>query len=152
MHDGIGRIVQTEEILKIKLKEGWKKGTKITFEGKGDEKPGFLPADITFIIDEKRHRLFKRLGNDLELSVEIPLVKALTGCSISVPLIGGDKMNLSIKKVIHPGYEEIIPGQGMPKSKEGGRGDLRITFLIQFPNQLTPQQRSEAYEILKDCC
>lgn len=58
----------------------------VPFEGKGDEKPGYLPTDIIFVIEEKKHPLFRRKDDDLEIVVEIPLVKALTGCSLSVPL------------------------------------------------------------------
>ncbi|KAG9135468.1 hypothetical protein Leryth_007226 [Lithospermum erythrorhizon] len=145
-------IVQEEETLSIDVKPGWKKGTKITFEGKGDERPGFLPADIIFVIDEKRHRLFKRRKNDLELGVEIPLVQALTGCTISVPLLGGDDMTLTIDDdIIYPGYEKIIPDQGMPKPKgNSGRGDLCLKFLVAFPSNLSDEQRSEIVDILEE--
>ena len=76
-------------------------------------------------MDEKRHLIFKREGDDLELGVEVPLVQALTGCStITVPILGG----------LYPGYEKLFPGQGMPKPKEQGlRGDLRLKFLVNFP-------------------
>ncbi|OMO96185.1 hypothetical protein COLO4_15439 [Corchorus olitorius] len=147
-----GIIVQEEETLTINLKPGWKKGTKVTFEGKGDEKPGYLPADINFVIQEKRHPLFKRQGDDLEIAVEIPLVKALTGCSLSVPLLGGETMSIHIDDIIYPGYEKVIQGQGMPNAKGGMRGDLRITFFIKFPTQLTDQQRSKACSILLEDC
>ncbi|XP_015581096.1 chaperone protein DnaJ 1 [Ricinus communis] len=146
-----GIIKQVEEILKIKVKPGWKKGTKITFEGKGDERPGYLPADIIFLIDEKRHPLFTREGDDLEYGLEIPLVQALTGCSISVPLLGGEKMRLSFDEIIFPRFEKVIPGQGMPTKREGHRGDLRIKFFVEFPLQLSDEQRSEASRILQDC-
>ncbi|CAI9103844.1 OLC1v1002416C1 [Oldenlandia corymbosa var. corymbosa] len=147
-----GMIVQEEETLKIKINPGWKKGTKITFEGKGDEKPGLHPADIIFIIDEKRHPVFKREGDDLELGVEIPLVQALTGCKISVPLLGGDKMKISVDDIIFPGYEKRIPEQGMPVSKEEGkRGDLLLKFLVEFPSELSEEQRSDLVNILDDC-
>lgn len=137
--------------MKIKIKAGWKKGTKITFEGKGDEKPGNLPADIIFVIDEKRHHLFKRVGDDLEIGVEIPLVQALTGCSLTVPLLGEETMHLNFDEIIHPGYEKVIRGQGMPKPKEQGkRGDLRIRFLVNFPEDLSHEQRSDAVSILQD--
>lgn len=145
------RIIQEEESLKINVKPGWKKGTKITFEGKGDEKPGYLPADIIFLIEEKRHPLFKRKGDDLEIGVEIPLVQALTGCTLSVPLLGGEKLSLYIDEVIYPGYEKAILGQGMPNPKENGRrGELRITFFVKFPSELTHEQRMETCSILKD--
>ncbi|XWS40035.1 hypothetical protein CRYUN_Cryun18bG0105500 [Craigia yunnanensis] len=146
-----GIIVQEEETLTINLKPGWTKGTKLTFEGKGEEKPGYLPADIIFLIQEKRHPLFRRHGDDLEIAVEIPLVKALTGCSLSVPLLGGETMSIHFSDIIYPGYEKVIQGQGMPNAKGGKRGDLRITFLVNFPTELTDQQRSEACNILEDC-
>lgn len=62
----------------IKVNPVWQKGTMITFEGKGDERAGILPADIIFAIDEKGHPLFKHEGDDLELGVEVPSVQALT--------------------------------------------------------------------------
>lgn len=145
-------IVPEEEILKINVKPGWKKGTKIMFEGKGDEKPGYLPADIVFLIDEKRHPLFERDGDNLEVVLEIPLVSALTGCSFSVPLLGGEKMTLTVDDIIHPGYEKVIRGQGMPNSKvQDRRGDLKIKFLIDFPTELSDEERTEAVSILQDC-
>ncbi|KAL3620853.1 hypothetical protein CASFOL_035765 [Castilleja foliolosa] len=146
-----GLIVEEEEILMIKVKPGWKKGTKITFEGKGDERPGTLPADIIFCIDEKMHPLFKREGDDLELGVEVHLVQALTGCTVPVPLLGGGQINLSIDDIIYPGYEKIIPGQGMTISKDGKRGDLRLKFLVEFPAELSHDQRSEIVRILEEC-
>ncbi|RYQ92254.1 hypothetical protein Ahy_B09g098441 [Arachis hypogaea] len=39
-------MVQEIEILKIEVMPGWRKGTKIKFEGKGDEKPGYLLVEI----------------------------------------------------------------------------------------------------------
>ncbi|MBA0640973.1 hypothetical protein Goklo_025572, partial [Gossypium klotzschianum] len=142
-------IVKQEETLTINVKPGWTKGTKVTFEGKGDEKPGYLPADIIFTIQEKRHELFKRTGDDLEIVVEIPLVKALTGCSLSVPLLGGETMSIHVSEVIYPGYEKVIHGQGMPNVKGDKRGDLRITFLVKFPAELSDEQRSETCSILE---
>ncbi|KAL4273722.1 hypothetical protein GQ457_13G007490 [Hibiscus cannabinus] len=145
-----GIIVKQEETLTVNIKSGWAKGRKVTFEGKGDEKPGYLPADIVFSIQEQRHHLFKRTGDDLEIVVEIPLVKALTGCPLAVPLLGGDTMSIYVSDIIYPGYEKVIQGQGMPNAKGGNRGDLRITFLVKFPKNLTDEQRSEACRILED--
>ncbi|KAL5562818.1 hypothetical protein UlMin_032565 [Ulmus minor] len=147
-----GIMVQEEEMLRINVKPGWKKGMKITFEGKGDEKPGYLPADIIFSIDEKRHLLYEREGDDLELGVEIPLVQALTGCAITIPLLGGDKMSLSFDDILYPGYEKVIRGQGMPSYKDPAkRGDLRIKFLVEFPVELSDKERAEAVSILQHC-
>ncbi|XP_062097507.1 uncharacterized protein LOC133803471 [Humulus lupulus] len=150
----LGRIVEEEELLTIKVKPGWKKGTKITFEGMGNEKAGSYPADIIFIIAEKRHQLFRREGDDLEFAIRIPLVKALTGCKISIPLLGGEKMRLTVDDVIHPGFVKIVPNQGMTVAKDRGirrrRGDLRVVFLVDFPSHLSDHQRLDVLTILQD--
>uniref|UniRef100_A0A2C9U162 Chaperone DnaJ C-terminal domain-containing protein n=1 Tax=Manihot esculenta TaxID=3983 RepID=A0A2C9U162_MANES len=148
-----GQIVQEEEILIIDVKPGWKKGTMITFEGMGNERPGTCPADIIFVIAEKRHHLFQREGDNLEIVIEISLLKALTGCEISIPLLGGENMSLMIDDIIYPGYEKIIRGQGMSIAKEHGkRGNLKIVFLVEFPTELTDEQRSDILSILEDSC
>ncbi|KAI4337835.1 hypothetical protein L6164_016204 [Bauhinia variegata] len=128
-------IFEEQEILTINVKPGWKKGTKITFEEKGNERPGTYREDIVFFISEKRHHLFRREGDDLELAVEIPLLKALTGFRIPVPLLGGQVVNLTVEDIVYPGYEKIITGQGMPISKNPlKRGNLKIKFQVEFPN------------------
>ncbi|KAL5993164.1 hypothetical protein ACLOJK_014086 [Asimina triloba] len=149
--DSNGMMVEEQKKLRIRVKPGWKKGTKVTFEGIGDERPGFLPADIIFTISEKHHYLFKRHGNDLTLVVEIPLVKALTGCKISIPLLGGSRMRCLIDEIIYPGYEMFIEGQGMPILEEDGkRGNLQIKFYLIFPTHLTNDQRSSIRILLQD--
>ncbi|KAJ6342843.1 hypothetical protein OIU78_010707 [Salix suchowensis] len=97
-----GIIEQQGEMVSITVKPGWKRGTRITFDGKGDERPGYQPADLIMVIDEKPHLLFDRDDDDLVYKVEIPLVKALVGCSLSVPLLEGEKMSLSFD-LIYPG-------------------------------------------------
>lgn len=126
-------------------------GTKITFEGSENEKPGTSVADVTLTIVEKRHHLFRREGDDLEIGIEIPLVKALTGCKISIPMLGGQKVSVTINDIIYHGYQNIITGEGMPITKEQGkRGDLKAVFLVQFPSKLTDEQRSDIISILED--
>lgn len=163
-----------EEVLTIKVQPGWRNGTKIKFEGmmgKGNSSNSNCATDITFTVSEKQHNIFKREGNnDLELAMEISLVEALTGCTVQIPLLSGEKMSLSINDVIKPGYRKIISGQGMTiphdydhncghdddddhhHQEQGGkqkRGNLIITFLVKFPIQLTRQQCSEIIRILK---
>lgn len=143
-----GQIMEEhEEVLTIKVQPGWRNGTKITFEGMGK---GSSCCGITFTVAEKEHEVFRREGNDLELGVEISLMEALTGCTVPIPLLGGEKMSLSINDVIEPGYRKIISGQGMTKPQEQGkRGNLIVTFLVKFPIQLTKQQSSDIIRILK---
>nr|BAB86234.1 putative heat shock protein [Oryza sativa Japonica Group] len=146
-------IVKKEVSQMVLVKPGWKKGNKITFEGMGDERPGCLPADAVFVISEKKHPVFKRVGNDLVLKAEVPLVSALTGWSFSFRLLSGKKVSCSFQdEIICPGYEKIIKGEGMPiADQKGARGDLRVKFEIAFPKQLTDEQRDGLAQILRGC-
>lgn len=140
------------EALTINVKPGWRKGTKIKFEGKAIDALGAYEEDVIYCISEKKHELFSREGDDLVLSLEIPLVKALTGSPISVPLLGGQHMDLTMDdQIVYPGFQKIVTGLGMPMSRDPEeRGDLRITFLVQFPTLLTHDQRSQVVGILQN--
>lgn len=138
-----------DEILTIDVKPGWKKGTKITFPEKGNEQAGVVPADLVFVVDERPHNTFKRDGNDLIVGHKISLVEALTGCTISLHTLDGRMLNIPFSDVIYPGYEKVVPKEGMPIAKEAGRrGNLRIKFDIKFPIRLSSDQKNGIKKLL----
>ncbi|OVA00331.1 DnaJ domain [Macleaya cordata] len=147
--DASGKTMPVEEILTIDIKPGWKKGTKITFPEKGNEKPNVIPADLVFIIDEKPHSTFTRDGNDLVVTQKISLVEALTGYTIHLTTLDGRNLTIPITNVIHPNYEEIVPREGMPLPKDPSKkGNLRIKFNIKFPTRLTAEQKAGIKRLL----
>ncbi|MFS8024140.1 putative DnaJ domain, Chaperone J-domain superfamily [Helianthus anomalus] len=144
-----GKTMTVEEILNINIKPGWKKGTKITFPEKGNEQPNVIPADLVFVIDEKPHSTFTRDGNDLVVKRQITLAEALTGYTVHVTTLDGRNLTIPINNVIHPDYEEIVPKEGMPISKDPTKkGNLRIKFNVKFPTRLTPTQKTRIKELL----
>ncbi|XP_071691322.1 uncharacterized protein [Rutidosis leptorrhynchoides] len=144
-----GKSMTVEEILNINVKPGWKKGTKITFPEKGNEQPNMIPADLVFVIDEKPHSTFTRDGNDLVVTRRIPLAEALTGYTVHLTTLDGRNLSIPINNVIHPDYEEIVPKEGMPISKDPTKkGNLRIKFNIKFPTRLTPTEKIRIKELL----
>ncbi|KAA8526341.1 hypothetical protein F0562_008456 [Nyssa sinensis] len=147
--DASGKTMTVEEILTINIKPGWKKGTKITFPEKGNEQPNVIPADIVFIIDEKPHSEFTRDGNDLVVTQKISLVEALTGYTVRLTALDGRTLTIPINSVIHPKYEEVVGGEGMPFPKDPTKkGDLRIKFDIQFPKRPTEEQKAGIKKLL----
>ncbi|KAL6848943.1 hypothetical protein ACP4OV_021526 [Aristida adscensionis] len=147
--DASGKTIPVEEILTIDVKPGWKKGTKITFPEKGNETPNTIPADLVFIIDEKPHPVFTRDGNDLVATQKVPLADALTGYTVHLTTLDGRSLTVPIGSVIHPGYEEVVRGEGMPIPKDPSRkGNLRIKFDIKFPSRLTADQKSGVKRLL----
>jgi DnaJ-class molecular chaperone len=139
-----GRTVRPEEkLLEINIKPGWKAGTKITFESEGDQAPGVIPADMTFVVAEKPHDRFKRSGNDLVFTAKVTLLEALTECTLSVRTLDDRVLSIPCSEVISPGYEKRVRGEGMPISKAPGtKGDLVIHFDIAFPRHIPDDKRT----------
>ncbi|XP_014518297.1 dnaJ protein homolog 1 [Vigna radiata var. radiata] len=132
-----GRVFPVEEILNIEIQPGWKKGTKITFPEKGNEQPNVIAADLVFIIDEKPHGIFTRVGNDLVVTQKISLreAEALPGYTIQLTTLDGRDLNIAINNATDPDYEEVITGEGMPIAKDPSKkGNLRIKFNIEIPD------------------
>ncbi|CAN0393826.1 unnamed protein product [Ectocarpus sp. 12 AP-2014] len=129
-----GETAEASTQLTVAVKPGWKKGTKITFPGEGDEGVGVLPADVVLVVAERPHEFFSREGNDLIYTSMMSLADALTDCIIEVPTLDGRVLRLPCPEVVSPGYERRLEGEGMPISKNpGSRGDLLIRFKLVFP-------------------
>ena len=129
--------MSVEETLVLPIKPGYKDGTKIVFEGKGDELPGRPPQDVVFVIRQIPHTQFIRQGDDLIAKMMIPLHKALTaGTTVDVPSLDGRVLRVPLREVVYPGYERVVKNEGMPISKAPGqKGNLRIKFDVRFPNR-----------------
>ncbi|NWW24336.1 DJB13 protein, partial [Falcunculus frontatus] len=138
-----------DKILTIDVQPGWKRGTRITFEKEGDQGPNIIPADITFVVQEKPHPKFKRIDNNLLYVATIPLGKALTGCTLDVWTLDGRLLNIPINDIVHPKYYKMVPGEGMPLLQDPQqKGDLYIYFDICFPKRLSPEAKTLLKSIL----
>jgi len=141
------RRVPEEKQIEIDIKKGWKAGTKITFEGYGDEEAGLEPGDIQFVIQEKKHPVFTRDGNDLTMKKNISLSDALCGTSFNVTGLNGETVKVDTTgQVIGPHSRKRISGKGMPIKNSQSRGDLLIDFEIQFPSKLDNSQKKKIRE------
>ncbi|RDA94215.1 hypothetical protein CP533_0604 [Ophiocordyceps camponoti-saundersi (nom. inval.)] len=146
--DESGKRVQTDQILEVPIKPGLKKGSKIKFNGVGDQVEGGR-QDLHFVVEEKEHALFKREDNDIVHTVTLELKEALTGWKRTVTTIEGRQINLDKGGPTQPGSEDRYPGLGMPVSKKPGqRGDLVIKYKVNFPSTLTAAQKQKLREIL----
>eukprot|EP00112_Aurelia_sp_Birch-Aquarium-sp1_P019177 Seg4693.2 transcript_id=Seg4693.2/GoldUCD/mRNA.D3Y31 product="DnaJ subfamily B member 4" protein_id=Seg4693.2/GoldUCD/D3Y31 len=128
-----------EKILTINVKKGWKQGTKITFAKEGDQRPGTIPADIVFIIKDKKHSTLSRDNdNNLLFVQKLSLRDALCGSELSIPAIDGGRINFDLNEVVKPETVKRIRGQGLPLPKHPDqRADLLVKFDIDFPDTLS---------------
>lgn len=145
-----GSLRREEKILNIDIKPGWKAGTRITFPKEGDQDGNKIPADIVFILRDKSHQYLKREGSDLRYTAAITLRQALCGCVIEVPKLFGGKQTLDLSnEIIKPTTVKRFSGCGLPYPKEPNRkGDLLVTFDIQFPDRLSNSGKNALCKIL----
>jgi len=144
-----------EETLEVDVKPGWREGTRITFQGKGDELPGRPPQDLVFVVKQKPHSVFTREGDNLMVHDTVDIATALGGGVVEVPALDGRKVGVRIDQVIHPGSVYVVTGEGMPRSKAttttsvSGRGDLHIKFDVKFPRKvLSSLEKSQLQALL----
>lgn len=128
-----GSLRQVAKILHIDVKPGWKAGTKVIFPCMSDEIPGKIPADIVFIIRDKKHDIFKRDGSDIKYTAKLTLSQAVYGCNISVPTLQGHRLVQidTVGGAIKTTTVKRLQGFGLPLSgAPDRRGDLLIDFDI----------------------
>lgn len=143
------QMTHTEKIeLTIDISPGLRPGEYITFEGVTDEKPGFTPGDLMFKIVQQDHDEFHRDRDHLYKTMEIPLVDALTGFSVTLTHLDGHKFTVNIDEVTECDHVLRVPGKGMPRRSGKGFGDLYLTFEVDFPDTLSDAQKKAIKEIL----
>ncbi|XP_056267567.1 dnaJ homolog subfamily B member 13 [Pseudoliparis swirei] len=131
-----------DKILAINVKPGWKEGTRIIFPKEGDQGPNCIPGDIVFIVRQTSHSLFVRQHNDLIYKAQITLQMALIGFSVDVQTLDGRLISIPVNDIVHPSYHKVVTGEGMPLSQDPERrGNLIITFDIQFPKKLSADRK-----------
>ena len=122
--------------VRITIPAGVADGQVIKLKGYGGEGINGGPAGdlyITFRIAEDP--VFKRLGDDLYVDVEVDLYTAV---------LGGEKVvdTLKIKPETQNGTKVRLKGKGFPiYKKEGQFGDLIVTYSVKIPTSLTDRQK-----------
>lgn len=140
---------ETEKLdLKIDISPGMRDNEHISFEGVTDEKPGFTPGDLHFVIMQQADETFHRDRDDLYKTMEIPLVDALTGFSITLTHLDDHEFTVTMDEVTDCDHVMRVPGKGMPRRNGRGFGDLYLTFEVDFPDELTVKQKEAIREIL----
>lgn len=143
--------VVKEKILEFDVKQGWKDGTKITFEQSGDQLHPTIPQnDIEFVIESIPHSLFKREGDDLIYTAAISLKQALCGGYFEMQHLDGVKRKIPLKGITTPNTKRTIQNEGMPisKSKNKERGNLHIIFDVIFPEDIDEEVKQQLEKLL----
>ncbi len=141
---GDGR-VRSRKSIPIKIPAGVETGNRIQMSGAGEVGPGGGPAgDIYVEIVELPHDFLVRDGNDLHISIVIPMTSAALGTKVSVETLDGSR-EVAIKSGFISGETIILKDLGMNKLRGHGRGNLIVHVEVTTPNKLNKEQE----ELLK---
>jgi molecular chaperone DnaJ len=144
---GSGTTQQTKRY-KVNVPAGVKDGSRIRLAGKGEAGPrGGPPGDLYVTTRVAASPVFKRLDDgNLEVTVPISIPEALRGGTIEVPTLEGTK-KIKVAPGTKHGAIQRLRGEGPPKSKGKGRGDIRYRLEIEVPTELSEQQREAAEKL-----
>jgi len=85
--------------------------------------------------------VFKRLGNDLFITLNLDLFTAVLGGEVMVNTLDGT-IKLKVKPETQNGTKSRLKGKGFPIYKhEGHFGDLFVTYNILIPENLTAREK-----------
>jgi molecular chaperone DnaJ len=146
---GSGLTRQTKRY-KVNIPAGVRDGGRIRLAGKGEAGPrGGAAGDLFVTTRVAASPVFKRLdGNNLEVTVPITIAEALQGATIEVPTLDGSK-KIKVPAGTRHGTLQRLRGEGPPKPRGKGRGDIRYRLEIEVPEELSEEQR-EAVEKLAE--
>lgn len=138
-YHGTTRLLDVEgKRLEVTIPKGADTGTRIRLTGKA---PG--GGDLHVVVRQLPDRTFTRRGADLEREVPLALREALLGADVHVRTPKG-RVLLTIPAGTQPGRTFRLSGQGMPRFKAAGFGDLYVKAKVVLPTQLTEEARAAA--------
>jgi DnaJ-class molecular chaperone len=121
--------VPSKTMFTTMIKPGWKAGTKIKY--KVDE--GCV-SDVTFVVQEGEHDIYKRVGNDLHASISIKAKRLRRGCTVFIDSLSHQEDPIKLKlrrgQVTEDGQIVVVEGQGWPVTNTGRCGDLHVKIRI----------------------
>jgi curved DNA-binding protein len=146
---GTSRTIQVQQAdgslqrLEVKIPAGVTDGSRVRVAGKGG--PGFgggAAGDLYLVISVLPNARFRREGDDLSTTLEVPLERVVLGGEVFVPTPRGSRLALKLPPETQNGQRFRLSGQGMPRLGENSRGDLYAEVKVVLPTNLTERERA----------
>jgi curved DNA-binding protein len=140
---GTTRLVEVDgKRLEVTIPPGVDTGSRIKLTGKGGG-----GRDLVVIVHVRPHRTFTRRGADLERELAVSLEEALLGADVAVPTLKG-RVVLTVPPGTQAGRTIRLSGQGMPRFKAPGSGDLYVRIKVVLPTALSAEATDAARRFL----
>ena len=119
--------------LDVTIPAGMRDGHVLRLKGQGEPSQGSgSPGDALIEISVAPHKLFRRVGDDVEMDLPITLQEAVLGASVEVPTIKG-KVLLKIPPHSNNGRRMRLAGRGI------AGGNQVVVLNVELPQQDEPE-------------
>lgn len=140
---GGNKIIDESHIIEVTIDPGMEPGNFILLEGEANQLPDCdEPGDVVVILQLKCEDNWEVAGKDLIHNVNIDLVQALCGGSLSITHLDGRIIEFQLEPVIQPGNHKIIFNEGLPTHRNSSkRGNLHVKMNLRLPERVTADQK-----------
>ena len=143
-------LVKRKRKISVKIPVGIDEGYQLRLRGEGEmASNGGVAGDLYVLVHIRPNELFVRDGDDLLHVLVIGYPQAALGAEVSVPTLEGPA-TVKIHAGTQPGEVIRLKGEGMPRFRGYGKGDLLVRVGIAVPEKLTQQQRALLEELAKE--
>jgi molecular chaperone DnaJ len=140
--------VRARRTIPVKVPAGVEDGMRIRLTGRGEVGPGGGPAgDLYVEIRERPHEVFTRDGEDLHCHVALPMTAAALGTTLPLTLLDGEETDVDVRPGTQAGTVLTLRGQGAPRLRATGRGNLLVHVDVQTPTRLDAEQEKLLREL-----
>lgn len=129
----------------LTVPKGVKDGQRIRLANQGEEGPSGR-GDLYIRIKIRPHPTFERKEDDLYVDAPVDYLVAALGGETQVPTLSG-RVTMKVPPNTSSGKTFRLPGQGMPKLKESGRGNLYARLRVTLPESISDKERELLEEI-----
>ncbi len=133
--------VEKQRDIKVNIPAGIDNDQRITYRGEGNcGSNGGEKGSLVVGITVKPHKLYKRVGDDINIEVPISFADAALGCTLTVPSLYGNK-EVKVPDGTQSGTVFRVKNCGVKKLRANDNGDMFVKVIVEVPRSVTREQK-----------
>jgi molecular chaperone DnaJ len=147
---GAGRSFMERRVT-VNIPGGIDDGQRIRVSGRGGAgERGARAGDLYVRVRVQEHELFERRDDDILYGVDLTMVQAALGVTLTIPTLDGDE-EVTFAPGTQPGAVKVLRGKGVQHLNSHGRGDQEVHVRVLIPQDLDDDQRRMLEDFDKAC-
>jgi molecular chaperone DnaJ len=147
---GAGRTVMERKV-NVQIPAGIDSGQRIRVAGRGGAgERGARPGDLYVRVIVTEHEAFRRRGDDILYGVDLTMVQAALGATLTIPTLDGEE-EVNFAPGTQPSEVKTLRGKGVSHLNGHGRGDQQILVSVLVPRDLDYEQQQLLQEFDDSC-